>query len=332
MVIKDTKIEYEVFSLFSRDFPKPHLVSSECIEFKSCRYNGLIIKSSLVEKLKNYADFTPVCPEVEIGLGIPREPIHLEKDKDKIELIQPSTGYNCTDKMLKFSNSFLKSVEGVDGFILKNKSPSCGVKAVKVYPKGGISRPWTDGVGLFAATVFRCFPFTPVEDEGRLRNYHLRENFLTRIYTLADFRETVLNGDFRDILDFHTKNKLLFSSYSQILSRKLGRLVSNLKKTTYLELVEKYENTLKKMLYNNQLPTANINVLMHAFGYFSKDISHQEKEFFLESLEKYRQGRVPLLVNQNLLKSWIIRFENEYLADQTFFEPYPEELMEITFI
>ena len=318
--------------MFSRDFPQPHLVSSKCIEFESCRYNGLIIRSALVKKLKDYADFTPVCPEVEIGLGIPREPIHLEKDQDKIELIQPSTGYNYTDKMSEFADSFLKSIEGIDGFILKNKSPSCGVKAVKIYPKGGMSRPWTDGVGLFAAMVFRRFPFTPVEDEGRLRNYHLRENFLTRIYTIADFRETVLNGDFGNIIEFHRKNKLLFSSYNQIHSRKLGRLVSNMKDTTYPELVKKYGVNMKKMLLNDPLPPANINVLMHAFGHFSDDLTSSEKEFFLESLEKYRQGRIPLLVNQNLLKSWIIRFENEYLADQTFFEPYPEELMEITFI
>jgi uncharacterized protein YbgA (DUF1722 family)/uncharacterized protein YbbK (DUF523 family) len=318
--------------LFSRDFSRPHLVSSKCIEFEPCRYNGLIIRSSLVEKLKKYADFTPVCPEVGIGLGIPREPIHLEKDPERIELIQPSTGYNCTDKMLKFSDSFLKSVQGVDGFILKNKSPSCGVKAVKVYPKGEISRPWTDGIGLFAAMVFRCFPTTPVEDEGRLRNYHLRENFLTRIYTLADFRENVLNGDFGDLIEFHRKNKLLFLSYSQIQSKKLGKLTSNMNKTNLTDLVEKYGNNMKNMLLNDPLPPSNVNVLMHAFGYFSKDISHQEKAFFLEFLEKYRQGRIPLLLIQNLLKSWIIRFNNEYLMDQTFFEPYPEELMEITFI
>jgi uncharacterized protein YbgA (DUF1722 family)/uncharacterized protein YbbK (DUF523 family) len=286
----------------------------------------------MVKKLKNYADFAPVCPEVEIGLGIPREPIHLEKDHEQIELVQPATGYNCTEKMLEFSDSFLKSLEDVDGFILKNKSPSCGVKAVKVYPKGGNSRPWTDGIGLFAAAVFRCNPLTPVEDEGRLRNYHIRENFLTRIYTLADFRENVENGDFSNILDFHRKNKLLFLSYSQIHSRKLGKLVSNSKKMPFSQLVQKYGIIMKEMLKNDPLPTANINVLMHALGYFSRDLTSPEKSFFLDSLEKYRQGRFPLLVNQNLLKSWIIRFNNEYLMDQTFFEPYPEELMEITFI
>ncbi|PKL71587.1 MAG: DUF1722 domain-containing protein, partial [Methanobacteriales archaeon HGW-Methanobacteriales-2] len=138
--------------------------------------------------------------------------------------------------------------------------------------------------------------------------------------------------DFSDILDIHRKNKLLFSSFSQIHSRKLGRLVSNSKKIPFSKLVQKYGTVMKEMLKNDPLPPANINVLMHAFGHFSRDLTPPEKSFFLDSLEKYRQGRVPLLVNQNLLKSWIIRFNNEYLMDQTFFEPYPEELMEITFI
>jgi uncharacterized protein YbgA (DUF1722 family) len=247
-------------------------------------------------------------------------------------LIQPSTGSDYTIEMLDFADSFLKSVKGLDGFILKNKSPSCGVKAVKVYPPGGKARPKTDGVGLFADAVFRCFPQIPVEDEGRLRNFHLRENFLTRIYTLADYRENVENGDFGDILDYHQKNKLLFLSYSQIYSRKLGRLVSNSSKIPLEDLIPKYREIMMEMMLIDPLPPANVNVLMHAFGHFSKDLNHQEKSFFLESLEKYRQGRIPLLVIQNLLKSWIIRFNNRYLADQTFFEPYPEELMEITFI
>lgn len=315
-----------------REFPRPCLVSSKCIEFEACRYNGLIIKSSLVKHLKKYADFLPVCPEVEIGLGIPRDPIHLEEDQGQIMLIQPSTGSDYTSRMLNFADSFLKSVEGVDGFILKNKSPSCGVKAVKIYPPGGNARPKTDGVGLFAAAVFREFPLIPVEDEGRLRNFHLRENFLTRIYTLADYRENVENGSFADILDFHRKNKLLFLAYSQIYLKKLGKLVSDSGKIPLEDLILQYKQIMTAMIRTDPLPPSNVNVLMHAFGHFSLELNHQEKSFFRESLEKYRQERIPLLVIQNLLKSWIIRFNNEYLADQTFFEPYPDEIMEITFI
>ncbi len=318
--------------LFVRKFARPCLVSSKCIEFEACRYNGLIIRSSLVNNLKNHADFLPVCPEVEIGMGIPRDPIHLEEGSGETILIQPSTGVEFTREMLNFADSFLKSLKGVDGFILKNKSPSCGVKAVKLYPLGGKSRPKTDGVGLFAAKVFNYFPLLPVEDEGRLRNLHLRENFLTRIYTLADFRENVENRDFTEIIDFHRKNKLLFMSYSQIYVRKLGRLVANPHKAPIEELMKEYKHIMNEMFLIDPLPPANVNVLMHAFGYFSKELSHQEKSFFLELLEKYRQGRIPLLVTQNLLKSWIIRFNNNYLAEQTFFEPYPEELLEITFI
>lgn len=315
-----------------REFPRPCLVSSKCIEFEACRYNGLIIKSSLVKHLKKYADFLPVCPEVEIGLGIPRDPIHLEEDQGQIMLIQPSTGSDYTSRMLNFADSFLKSIEGVDGFILKNKSPSCGVKAVKIYPPGGNARPKTDGVGLFAAAVFREFPLIPVEDEGRLRNFHLRENFLTRIYTLADYRENVENGSFADILDFHRKNKLLFLAYSQIYLKKLGKLVSDSGKIPLEDLILQYKQIMTAMIRTDPLPPSNVNVLMHAFGHFSLELNHQEKSFFRESLEKYRQERIPLLVIQNLLKSWIIRFNNEYLADQTFFEPYPDEIMEITFI
>ena len=291
-----------------------------------------MIKSSIINRLKNHADFYPVCPEVEIGLGIPRDPIHLEEDKDQILLIQPSTGSDYTTEMLNFADSFLRSLNVVDGFILKNKSPSCGVKAVRIYPLGGKARPKTDGIGLFAEAVFRLFPKLPVEDEGRLRNFHLRENFLTRIYTLADYRENVENGHFGDILDFHRKNKLLFLSYSQIYQRKLGRLVSDSSKMPWDDLISQYNSIMKEMLIVDPSPPANVNVLMHAFGHFSKVLNHQEKKFFLDSVEKYRQGIIPLLVIQNLLKSWIIRFNNDYLDEQTFFEPYPEELMEITFI
>jgi uncharacterized protein YbgA (DUF1722 family)/uncharacterized protein YbbK (DUF523 family) len=315
-----------------REFPTPRLVSSKCIEFEPCRYNGLIIKSSIVEKLKEYVEFHPVCPEVEIGLGIPRDPIRLEESNGELELLQPSTAVNLTVEMSQFANSFLESLENIDGFILKNKSPSCGVKAVRVYINGGKSRPKTDGVGAFAREVYRHFPYHPVEDEGRLRNFSIRENFITRIYTLADFREKVQKGDFRDLLEFHTRNKLLFLSYSQFYLRELGRMISNSRDWRINKLIRAYGHLMEEMLLKDPTPPANVNVLQHAAGHFSKDLTHQEKSFFLNSLQKYREGRIPLLINQNILKSWIIRFENEYLAEQSFFEPYPEDLMQITFI
>jgi uncharacterized protein YbgA (DUF1722 family) len=220
----------------------------------------------------------------------------------------------------------------IDGFVLKNKSPSCGVKAVRIYPHGGNSRPRIDGVGAFAREVFQRYYQLPVEDEGRLRNSLIRENFLTRIFALAEYRDIIKRGDFNDLLEFHTSNKLLLLTYNQIYSRELGGILSNSKNKPLRTIKMEYGQLLLKTLDEAASAQAIVNVLQHALGYFSKELSHQEKALFLDSVGKYREGKFPLLLCQNLLKSWIIRFDEDYLKKQTFFNPYPDELMEITFI
>jgi uncharacterized protein YbgA (DUF1722 family)/uncharacterized protein YbbK (DUF523 family) len=315
-----------------REFPVPRIVSSRCLEFEACRYNGLIIRSSIVENLKKHVKFHPICPEVEIGLGVPRKPVRVSYLDGRISLLQPETGLNLTDKMNEFSESFLNSLADVDGFILKNKSPSCGIKGIKVYDGFGDSRIRGDGVGLFAASVRDKFPQLPVEDEGRLRNLMIRENFLTKIFTLADFRELRESGDFNDLIDFQTRNKLLLLSYSQKYVRKMGNILSNHSEHSLDDVKDNYGDMLLAALSEPQRVPSNINVLMHAFGYFSNNLKSPEKMFFMDSLQKYREGRLPLLAIINLLKSWIIRFDEEYLLKQTFFEPYPEDLIQVTFI
>lgn len=314
-----------------KEYKKPNIVVSKCIEFESCRYNGLIIASPLVKTLKDYVKFKPICPEVEIGLGIPRDPIRLVNIEDKVNLIQPSTDRNLTDEMNEFSEKFLNSLENIDGFILKNKSPSCGVKSVRVYPPGN-SRPRTDGIGLFAESVFNKFPYIPVEDEGRLRNLLIREDFLTSIYTLSDFRNVKKSQKLNELINFHSKNKYLLMAYDQNLLKKMGKLIGNQNNYSEHELFEKYHNMLGMVLKNPPQAPSNINMLMHAFGHFSNKLTIKEKSFFLESIEKYRQGVMPLLVCLNILKSWVIRFNEEYLYQQTFFQPYPPELMPVTSI
>lgn len=315
-----------------REFPVPRIVSSKCLEFEACRYNGLMIRSSVVENLKNHAKFHPICPEVEIGLGVPRKPVRVSYLDGKISLLQPETGLNLTDKMKEFSESFLNSLTEVDGFILKNKSPSCGIKGIKVYDGFNDSRIRGDVVGLFAASVRDKFPQLPVEDEGRLRNLMIRENFLTRIFTLADFREVRESGDFNDLIDFQSRNKLLLLSYNQEYTSKMGNLISNRTEYSLDDLKDKYGGMLLAALSEPQRVPSNINVLMHAFGYFSNNLKSSEKTFFLDSIQKYREGRLPLLAILNLLKSAMIRFEEKYLLKQTFFEPYPEDLIQVTFI
>ncbi len=314
-----------------RGYQKPNIVVSKCIEFESCRYNGLIIASPLVKTLKDYVEFSPICPEVEIGLGIPRDPIRLVNIEDKINLIQPSTDRNLTQKMNEFSKEFLSSVENIDGFILKNKSPSCGVKAVRVYPPGN-SRPRTDGIGLFAESVFNEFPYAPVEDEGRLRNLQIREDFLTSIYTFSDFRVVKKSQKLSELIEFHSKNKYLLMAYNQNLMKELGKLIGDQNNYSENQLFQKYHDLLGKTLKNPPQAPSNINMMMHAFGHLSNKLTHEEKSFFLDSMEQYRQGVMPLLVCLNLLKSWVIRFDEEYLSQQTFFQPYPPELMPVTSI
>jgi uncharacterized protein YbgA (DUF1722 family)/uncharacterized protein YbbK (DUF523 family) len=291
-----------------------------------------MIKSSIVERLKNYVDFHPVCPEVEVGLPIPRDPIRLVENGKDIELLQPSTGLDFTQKMVNFSDMFLGTLPMIDGFILKNKSPSCGIKAVRVYPHRGNSRPRTDGVGAFAQEVLYRFYQLPVEDEGRLRNFLIRESFLTRIFTLAEYRDLLQSDNFNDLIDFHTKNKLLLMAHNQALLREMGRIVAQGREKPFSELKMEYGQYLLKNLSEPASAPANVNVLQHALGYFSKKLSHNEKTFFLDALQQYREGKMPLLLCQNLIKSWIIRFDDVYLWKQTFFDPYPPELLEITFI
>lgn len=312
-------------------FEKPRIVSSKCIEFEPCRYNGLMIKSSIVEKLKDYAEFLPVCPEVGIGLGVPRDPIRVVDSGEQLELFQPSTGKIFTDEMKQFSESFLESISDVDGFILKNKSPSCGVKAINIYPSFKDSRPRKDGTGLFAANVSKYFPKLPLEDEGRLRNLGIRENFLTRIFTLAEFRKAK-SGDLNDLITFHTNNKLLLMAHSPHCLQIMGQTLANKDNISIDKIKNEYQELLYRALLEDSNPALNVNVLMHAMGYFSKEIEHDEKKLFLNTIEEYREGRIPLLVCLKMLEMWIIRFEEDYMASQTFFEPYPGDLMQITFI
>lgn len=313
------------------DFEKPRIVASKCIEFAPCRYNGLMIKSSIVEKLKDYADFLPVCPEVGMGLGVPRDPIRVVDSGGGLELYQPKTGKIFTDEMNEFSQTFLESISDVDGFILKNKSPSCGVKAINIYPSFEDSRPRREGIGFFAANVSKYFPKLPLEDEGRLRNIIIRENFLTSIFALAKFRRAI-SGDFNDLITFHTKNKLFLMSRSPYYLKLMGQILANNDKKSIDNIKAEYQGLLFRLLAEDSNPSLNVNVMMHVLGYFSKGIKHDEKTLFLNTLNDYKEGRIPLLVCLKMLELWIIRFENDYLAEQTFFKPYPHDLMQITFI
>lgn len=313
-----------------KNIPKPVVVVSKCLGFDSCRYNGDIIDAPFVDKLKPWVTYRPVCPEVEIGLGVPRKPIRIVSEKGAATLYQPATGKDLTGTMQSFVDVFLDSLTEVDGFLLKTRSPSCGVGDVKIHAGFEEGARTFRGSGFLGGAVLEKFQGLAVEDEGRIRNFTIREHFLTRIFVFARFREVKKSGSMRSLVDFHSLQKLLLMGYNQSQMRLLGKIVANHEKADWETVTNRYEEHLKRALANPPRFTAMINVLLHAFGGFSEVLTKEEKAFFLELIEEYRDERIPLSALLQVLRAWSIRYRNDYLLGQTFLQPYPAELVEIT--
>ena len=322
-------INKEIFS----EFPRPLIFVSKCIEFENCRYNGNIISSETVRYLKDYADFITACPEAEIGLGIPRDPIRIVSEDNELRLIQPKTGLDVTKKMNDYSEKLLESYKDkkIDGFILKSQSPSCAVKGAKVYPAKGRVRHVDSSPGFFGGKVREIFCDAIIEDEGRLRNFLIREHFYITVFTLARFRALMKEKNPGDLVEFHSRVKYLLMSYNQQKMRTLGKLVSKAgKKEIMEEVFLSYYAGLKDIFTKMPRISNIVNAIQHIMGYFKNDLSHDEKQFFNEKVESFRQKKVPLSVPLSILRSWVIRFDNKYLLKQLFFMPFPENLIDIT--
>ena len=313
------------------EFPRPIVYVSKCLGFAHCRYDGQMIENSFVKKLEDYVEFRPVCPEVEIGLGIPRKPIRIVEVDEKHFLYQPSSGKNVTKDMEVFVDTFLNEITEVDGFLLKNRSPSCGPQDVKIYPGfENVSRIFR-GSGFYGGEVLKRFQGLAIEDEGRLRNFTIREDFLTKLFTFARFREAKKQGTIRALMDFHSKHKLMLMGYNQSQMRIMGKVVANHEDAELEDVFASYEGHLKLAMAKAPRFQSMINVLQHAFGGFSKKyLSSEEKQFFLESLEEYRDERIPLSAILHVLRAWSVQYQNAYLLNQSFMNPYPKGLVEIT--
>jgi uncharacterized protein YbgA (DUF1722 family) len=245
-------------------------------------------------------------------------------------MIQPDTDRDFTDKMERFSGDYVSKLSEVDGFVLKSRSPSCGIADAKIYPKRRDTPATQKGPGLFARAVLERFPHAAIEDEGRLNNFRIREHFLTKLFLLARFRLLAKKPTARGLVRFQTENKLLLMAYNQKEMRLLGRIVANHEKRGLGEVMEDYALHLHRAFARMPRYTSHINVLMHALGYFSKYLGAKEKAHFLDLLELYRDAKIPLSAAIAVVRSWIARFDTDYLEDQTYFQPYPLELVEIT--
>lgn len=311
-------------------FARPRVVVSKCLGFEDCRWNGLTIQDQFVDSLAKHVDYITVCPEVEIKLGVPRDPVRMVLTNKELRLMQPATKKDHTDKMVEFSNNYLSALTDVDGFILKSRSPSCGMKEVKIYPRMEKSAALGKGSGFFATAVMEKFSMLPVEDEGRLRNFSIREHFLRKLFTIARFRMVNKAQRMKDIVQFQAENKFLLMGYNQKEFRIMGRIVANHEKKSAYRVFHDYQEHLYSALAKPPRYTSYINVLMHALGYFSDRLNKEEKAFFVDLMDKYRKGKTPLSSDLDVLMSWGVRFGEKYLMDQTFFRPYPQELLDIT--
>jgi uncharacterized protein YbgA (DUF1722 family)/uncharacterized protein YbbK (DUF523 family) len=301
---------------------------SSCILGENVRYDGgHKLDRFLTNTLGQYVEYVPVCPEVECGLPIPRESMHLEGDPESPRLITSKTKQDMTDRMLSWAKKRVVELEKEDlcGFIFKSDSPSSGMERIRVYNEKGM--PVKKGIGIFARIFMNHFSLLPVEDEGRLHDPELRENFIERIFTLKRWREVLAKKENRgSVVDFHTKHKLLILSHSPKHYQMMGMLVANAKDFPIKELYQQYQNILMEALRLKTTSKKNSNVLMHMMGYFKEQLSSGEKKELLEVIDHYQQEYIPLIVPITLIQHFVRKYDQPYLRQQVYLHPHPLEL------
>ena len=301
---------------------------SSCLLGEKVRYDGGHKHDSYItDVLGRFFTFVPVCPEVECGMPVPREAMRLEGDPESPRLMTHRSRIDKTGQMLQYCREKVEELAGEDlcGFIFKKGSPSSGLFRVKVYREG---LPSKSGRGLFAAAVATRLPLLPMEEEGRLNDPVLRENFIERVFSYRRWKDFLgQSPDLGGLVQFHTRQKLLVMSHSVQLYREMGALVARGKELSWPELAQRYEELFMRALELQATVKKQTNVLMHIMGYFKKELSPEEKQELLAVIAEYHDGLVPLVVPMTLLKHYVRRYRQLYLEQQSYLSPHPAELM-----
>ena len=302
---------------------------SSCLLGQKVRYDGQHkLDRFLRDELGAYVDWVPVCPEVECGLGVPRESMRLVgKDTESARLYTNKTFIDKTDQMLDYTYQRLKELEKekLRGFIFKSKSPTSGMRGVKIYTEAGM--PSYRGAGIFAREFMKRFRNIPVEDEGRLHDSGIRENFIETIY-VYDRWLTYIEEDksTAGLMEFHARHKYLLMSHSPALLKELGKSVAAINKQNHSEILERYERTLLEAMHLKATSQKQTNVLHHIMGYFKKVLTPDEKTELLEIIERYRSNLIPLIVPIVLIQHYVRKYQDVYLLKQWYLHPHPNEL------
>ena len=307
---------------------KIRLGISACLLGENVRYDGgHKLDRFLTGTLGQYVDYVPVCPEVECGLPVPRESMHLEGDTDAPRLVTSRTKQDMTERMVQWAQRRVGELEkeSLMGFIFKSDSPSSGMERVRVYSEKGM--PVKKGVGLFARAFMERFPLLPVEEEGRLHDPRLRESFIERIFAFKRWRDVLSQkGSRGGLVDFHTRHKLLILSHSPKYYQEMGKRVAHSKDLPLRDLYQQYQTLFLESLQLKTTPKKNANVLMHMMGYFKEQLSPGEKQELLEIIDLYRREVLPLIVPVTLMNHYVRKYDEPYLKEQVYLNPHPIEL------
>ena len=309
------------------DYSKLKIGISSCLLGEGVRFDGGHKKNSYVTGvLAQYFSFVPFCPEVEAGLGTPREPIRLVKINDDTKCVGVKTPeWDVTEKLVAVAQPKRDWQHSLCGYILKKDSPSCGMERVKVYSKGAPNR---SGVGLYAQGLMKNFPHLPIEEEGRLEDPHLRENFIQRVYVYS--RWLNLYGkdlSLKVLQNFHARHKYIFMSHSQQKSRELGALIVNHNGIDLDALAQRYLASMMALLKDIATRKNHVNTLMHIQGYLKNHLDKDDKAELSDVIENYYRGLLPLIVPITLLRHHFRKYPNDYIDHSFYMAPHPGELM-----
>jgi uncharacterized protein YbgA (DUF1722 family)/uncharacterized protein YbbK (DUF523 family) len=310
-------------------WPKPRIGISACLLGQKVRYDGGDKRDRfLTEIFGLHVDWVPVRPEAEVGMGVPREPVRLVGDPANPRLITERSGEDWTLAMSHYSHRRVTALTRLDlsGYVFKRDSPSCGVERVRVYNLKGV--PSRRGRGLFAAAVMRQLPLLPVEEEGRLNDPVLQENFVERVFAYQRWqRHTRQRKSVRSLIEFHTRHKFLLLAHSESHYRKLGCHVAEAKQTPIPAVYETYGHMFMAALAIHATVKSHYNVLHHMMGYFSKELSPAERQELIALLGDFRRKLVPLIVPLTLVRHYVNKYSVAYLQDQVYLQPSPKELL-----
>ena len=302
---------------------------SACLLGEEVRFDGGHKRDNfLVDVLGPFVEFVPVCPEFEAGLGVPRESLRLERDGDRLRMIGNKSRTDRTTMMERFSSRRVGELgaEDLSGYVLKKNSPSCGMERVRVHGTSGM--PSRDGVGIFATALMKRYPNLPIEEEGRLNDPRLRENFIERVFAYRRLRSFfAARWTLGGLVGFHTAHKLVLMAHSPQAYAELGRLVANAKQIQRDEFRERYIAEMMAALTKIATPARHVNVLQHMAGYLREHLDSAPRAELGELIDDYRNGLVPLIVPLTMFRHYVRRFDIAYLRGQIYLDPHPKELM-----